>query len=145
MGLRYAFSTNPIEVNNKLYAFASFYRDRHRLCQRTHPFITNPSFRNWDPRLGLAWSPFKDQKTVVHAGFGLFHDVFQPRSYGLGYNFSPPFNQVTVPFPAFTVPINFQCTAIASQCTAALPSIHDALGYNIYTTPYIIQFKLGRR
>lgn len=144
MGLRYAFSTNPIEVNNKFYAFLHpFTAIDKGYVNVPHPFITNPSFRNWDPRLGLAWSPFKDQKTVVHAGFGLFHDVFQPRSYGLGYNFSPPFNQVTVPFPAFTVPINFQCTAIASQCTAALPSIHDALGYNIYTTPYIIQFNMN--
>ena len=141
MGLRYVFETNPVEIHNNLYAFV------HPLTaidtgyvNVPHPFANNPSLKNFDPRLGLAWAPFKSGKTVFRAGFGIFHDVYQPRSYGVGYNFSPPFNQVTVPFPAFTVPIAFQCTAAASQCTPPLPSIHDALGYNISTTPYIIQY-----
>jgi hypothetical protein len=141
IGLRYAFETNPIEIHNKLYAFAHPLTSIDTAYVNVpHPFASNPSTRNFDPRLGLAWSPFKDSKTVVRAGFGILHDVFQPRSYGVGYNFSPPFNQVTVPFPAFSVPIAFQCTAAASQCTPPLPSIHDALGYNISTTPYIIQY-----
>lgn len=141
MGLRYAFETNPIEVHNKLYAWVNPLTSIDtRYTNVPHPFVKNPSVKNFDPRLGIAWSPFNDNKTVVHAGFGIVHDVFQPRSYGVGYNFSPPFNQVTVPFPAFTVPIVFQCTAGASQCTPPLPSIHDALGYNITTTPYVIQY-----
>lgn len=141
MGLRYAFETNPIEIHNKLYAFVHPLTSVDTAYVNVpHPFSSNPSTKNFDPRLGMAWSPFKDNKTVVRAGFGLLHDVFQPRSYGVGYNFSPPFNQVTVPFPAFTVPIAFQCTAAPSQCTPPLPSIHDALGYNISSTPYIIQY-----
>ena len=141
MGLRYVFETNPVEIHNKLYAFAHPLTSIDAAYVNVpHPFASNPSRKNFDPRLGLAWSPFKNNKTVVRAGFGILHDVFQPRSYGVGYNFSPPFNQVTVPFPAFSVPIAFQCTAAASQCTPPLPSIHDALGYNISTTPYIIQY-----
>ena len=27
-----------------------------------------------DPRLGIAWSPTQDHKTVVHAGFGMYHE-----------------------------------------------------------------------
>lgn len=144
LGLRYAYESNPIEIHNKLYAFVHPLENVDTgYVNVPHPFVTNPSLRNFDPRIGIAWSPFKDNKTVVHAGAGIIHDVFQPRSYGVGYNFSPPFNQVTVPFPAFTVPIAFQCTASASQCTPPLPSIHDALGYNITSTPYIIQYSLN--
>jgi hypothetical protein len=29
--------------------------------------------KNFAPRIGLAWDPFKDNKTVVRAGFGLFY------------------------------------------------------------------------
>ena len=29
--------------------------------------------RDWAPRLGLAWRPFNDNRTVVRAGFGLFY------------------------------------------------------------------------
>ena len=141
IGLRYAFESNPVEVHTNLYAFLNPLTSIDKgYANVVHPFVVNPSLKNFDPRLGLAWSPFQDGKTVFRAGFGLVHDVFQPRSYGVGYNFSPPFNQVTVPFPAVNIPVAFQCTASASQCTAALPSIHDALGYNITTTPYVIQY-----
>jgi hypothetical protein len=141
IGLRYAFESNPIEVHTNLYAFLYPLRNIDTAYSNVvHPFIVNPSLKNFDPRIGIAWSPFNDAKTVFRAGFGIVHDVYQPRSYGVGYNFSPPFNQVTVPFPAFTVPIAFNCTASASQCTSALPSIHDALGYDIRNTPYIVQY-----
>lgn len=144
IGLRYSFATNPIEVHNKLFAFLNpFTAIDTGYVNVPHPFKSNPSLKNWDPRIGIAWSPFKNQKTAVRAGFGIFHDMYQPRSYGVGYNFSPPFNQVTVPFPAFTTPVNFQCTAVGPQCTPPLPSIHDALGYNIDTTPYIAEYNLN--
>jgi hypothetical protein len=29
---------------------------------------------NYSPRFGFSWSPFKDNKTVISGGFGLFHD-----------------------------------------------------------------------
>ncbi len=144
IGLRYDFESNPIEIHNNLYAFVHPLQSIDTgYTNVPHPFVRNPSLKNFDPRLGVAWAPFADHKTVVRAGFGIVHDVFQPRSYGVGYNFSPPFNQVTVPFPAFTVPIVFQCTASPSQCTPPLPSIHDALGYNIDTTPYVIQYSFN--
>ncbi|HEV2387222.1 MAG TPA: TonB-dependent receptor [Candidatus Acidoferrales bacterium] len=143
LGFRYDFESNPVEIHNTLFAFVHPLQSIDTgYTNVPHPFITNPSLHNFDPRIGIAWAPFKDYRTAVRAGFGIVHDPYQPRSYGVGYNFSPPFDQVTVPFPAFTVPIVFQCIASPSQCTPPLPSIHDALGYNITTTPYVIQYSL---
>ncbi len=144
VGLRYAFESNPVEIHNNLYSFVHILQNVDTAYTSVpHPFLSNPSLKNFDPRVGVAWSPFGDNKTVVRAGFGIVHDVYQPRSYGVGYNFSPPFDQVTVPFPAFSVPVAFTCTAAASQCTSALPSIHDALGYDINSTPYVIQYNVN--
>src|SRR6202047_5264138 len=36
------------------------------------PYIQNPTKLNFEPRMGIAWDPFKDSKTSVRAGGGIF-------------------------------------------------------------------------
>jgi hypothetical protein len=49
----------------------------------------NPSLRNIDPRVGLAWDPFDDHKTSIRAGFGVFHSVLYSRD--TNHWLQPPF------------------------------------------------------
>ena len=56
-------------------------------ADRSAPFPYSQSFRtdknNFAPRLGIAWSLGKQQKTVIRASNGIFYDPFQTDQYRL--------------------------------------------------------------
>jgi hypothetical protein len=44
----------------------------------TNPALSNPDYRDFDPRISLAWAPAKlGGKTVFRAGFGIYHGAAQ--------------------------------------------------------------------
>jgi hypothetical protein len=47
---------------------------------------------NFSPRLGVAWSPFGDDKTVIRAGYGLYFDQVLVGIFEQSAFVNPPFN-----------------------------------------------------
>jgi len=69
LGMRYEFATVPYEVFNKYVTLLNLTDSKPKIGGQ---LFANPTFRNFEPRLGFAWDPRGDFKTVVHGAFGVF-------------------------------------------------------------------------
>jgi hypothetical protein len=90
LGLRYETASVPTEVQGKLTTLLNLTDAAPHVGG---PLFSNPTRRNFEPRVGLSWNPFSNGKTAVTAGFGIF-DVL-PLPYLVQFNvlFSAPFFQ----------------------------------------------------
>jgi Carboxypeptidase regulatory-like domain/TonB dependent receptor-like, beta-barrel len=93
-GVRYEYYGVPTEATNRTTVFD--FNQFHGACLGTgssntpfpapvntapcpkNPSLTNPDYRDVDPRLGIAWAPARlNGKTVIRAGFGIYHGAAQ--------------------------------------------------------------------
>jgi hypothetical protein len=90
LGLRYEVSSVPTEVKNRLTVLRNLTDASPHLGA---PLFSNPTFRNFEPRIGVSWDPWGSGKSTVSAGFGIF-DVL-PLPYLVQFNEvnSAPFAQ----------------------------------------------------
>jgi hypothetical protein len=73
VGLRYEFLTIPTEVNGKIALLHRYTDPQVTIGGPVHD--RNPTTRNFAPRVGFVWDPFKDGKTSIRSGFGIFDSL----------------------------------------------------------------------
>lgn len=100
IGVRYEPFTRPDEKKGKL---ANLVNPLDAQTTVGEIFGNNPSLKNIQPRIGLAWDPRGDGKSSVRAAVGIFQDPLLPGFYRVSGTRNPPFFQSgrvnSPPFP----------------------------------------------
>jgi len=137
LGVRYELTSNVTERHDLLYTIVNYATDS-TFTRVPAVFQHNPSFKNIDPRIGLAYDPFADHKTSIRAGFGMFHDPISVQAYQTGFGGAYPWQQAALPAVVNGVLTN----AIYPFPPTSIPQISQTLPwyYPISTTPYMIQY-----
>jgi len=87
-GLRYEMATVPNEAHNRISNLRNLADAQPYVGS---PFFLNPTFRNFEPRVGFAWNP--SARTLIRGGFGTFDVLPLPYEFSISFQHAVPFVQ----------------------------------------------------
>jgi hypothetical protein len=147
MGVRYEFTTLPKDANNRIQEITTLVNcatpgvapGPGSPCGPVHvdSFIKdNPTTKNFEPRIGFSWDPFKTGKTAVRGGFGIFDVLPLPYEFGLNTAATSPF-QIIGFDPVATLgggidpKISFNPNKVRNRYVDQNPKRADVLNWNV--------------
>lgn len=133
LGLRYSWYSTPSETASRFTVFDSAGPSLVQVGTNGigQPFHTNN--KNFQPRLGVVWDPFRNQKTIVRAGYAILTD--EPvTGIVTGLNSNPPFS---APLTSTTA------TMINAASVAGASGLAPATIDPNFDNPYVQSYNLN--
>lgn len=106
-GLRYEWFSTPSEAHNQFTVFDPTTVSLIQVGTNGLNQVYGTNNKNFAPRVGFAWDPFKNGKTSVRAGYGIFYDQPVLNSVG-GLSSNPPFATPVSANSTVANPITFE-------------------------------------
>lgn len=147
-GLAWQYYGVPFEVNNNL---ANLFQDPSGAGPFTFTIVGpgekqnlyNNYYRNYEPRIGIAWDPSKTGKTSIRAGFGTFHDRVFGNLVGNARGV-PPFQQDYQSFVGDVLPnVGVPPTQVSSPTVSDGAFIDPVIFDQNFRTPATQAWNLG--
>lgn len=139
LGLRYDWYGTPTEAQNRFVVFDPATDTLQHVGQSGGPGLAyNQSSRNFEPRLGLAWDPFKNGKTIVRSAYAIMTD--QP-TLGLVTNLAanPPYAFPIAYSPSTAIPF----VTFANAYSAAGGSVSPISVAHSYKDAYVSEWNFN--
>ena len=89
LGLRYEMVTVPSEAHNRISVLRNLTDAQPHLGA---PLFMNPTPRNFEPRVGVAWNP-RGGRTLPRSGFGIFDALPLPYEFNLSFQRAVPLSR----------------------------------------------------
>jgi hypothetical protein len=140
-GVRYEYNSPPVDRYDRANTFDLTSKTLVPVGQGSvSRGIYGPDRNNWGPRIGIAWSPSAANKTVMHAGYGVYYDQ-SSLAPGEGLYFNKPYYDFRLyyPLPGFPITVN---NPFPADYPLEIPS--SALGFDPnLRTAYFQQWNLA--
>jgi hypothetical protein len=132
LGLRYEMTTVPYETGGKFINLRNM-SDPQPVCgvavtgcAGTGPLFSNPTLRNFEPRIGFAWDALHNGRLAIRGGAGLFDVLPLPYQFTLMETQAAPFFSYTTvtsfkpppgqnPFPSAGLPATLPPASLRSS------------------------------
>ena len=144
LGLRYEMATVPTEVNGKLSTLRSLTDAQPHLGD---PYFSNPTTKNFEPKIGFAWDPFHTGTTSMRGAFGFFDSLPLPYQFELLSSLAAPFLELgsAVPLPPGAFPngsfslISASPSALRQTYIQPNPSRNYVMQWNLFLERQIVK------
>ncbi len=134
LGVRWEFSTDPIEVNGKASHYEGLFTPNTRLVVG-NPLIKVPK-KNVSPRVGFAWGVGGDGKTSVRGGLGMYYQMILRDHFYASRTLPPFYTLLSGEAPTLVFP-----NPLAQLAAGA--TVNNGAQYEDNRQPYMMQWNLS--